>query len=76
MPYLTSENGILYVMDAAIKGQYTVRAALAATSLAVKCISVDSKSRPDANQVVQELEQLQDLENSENIRSETLQRVL
>ncbi|KAK1353256.1 Protein kinase domain-containing protein [Heracleum sosnowskyi] len=76
MPYLTSENGILYVMDAEIKGQYTIRAALGAFSLALKCISADPKSRPDANQVVQELEQLQDLENSENIRSETLQTVL
>ncbi|KAL8158154.1 receptor-like cytoplasmic kinase 176 [Apium graveolens] len=73
MPYLTSENGILYVMDADIKGQYTVRAAVGAFSLALKCISEDSKSRPDANQVVQELEQLQDLENSEIIRSEILQ---
>ncbi|KAK1387719.1 putative vascular endothelial growth factor receptor 2 (VEGFR2) [Heracleum sosnowskyi] len=71
-----TRNGILYVMDAEIKGQYTVRAALGAFSLALKCIAEDLKSRPDANKVVQELEQLQDLENSENIRSETLQTVL
>ncbi|KAK1387742.1 Receptor-like cytoplasmic kinase 176 [Heracleum sosnowskyi] len=48
--YLTSKHGVLYVMDVHIQGQYTVRAALRAASLALKCISVDPKSRPDASQ--------------------------
>lgn len=60
-PYLTSKQKVLHIMDADIKGQYTVRAALSASSLALKCISAANKSRPDANQVVKELEQLQDL---------------
>lgn len=60
------------VMDAHIEGQYTIRAALRAFSLVVKCLSVDPKSRPDAYEVVKELEQIQDLENFENIRSEAL----
>ncbi|XP_074339134.1 uncharacterized protein LOC141677205 isoform X2 [Apium graveolens] len=57
--YLTSKHGVLYVMDVHIQGQYTVKAALRAASLALKCLSVDSKSRPDASQVVEVLEHLQ-----------------
>ncbi|KAK1395211.1 Protein kinase APK1A chloroplastic [Heracleum sosnowskyi] len=60
-PYLTSKRTVLHCMDADIEGQYTVRAALKASSLALKCLSGVTKSRPDANQVVKELEQLQDL---------------
>lgn len=70
--YITSESRISHVMDAHIEGQYTIRAALRAFSLVVKCLSVDPKSRPDAYEVVKELEQIQDLENFENIRSEAL----
>lgn len=58
---LTREPTILDVMDADIQGQYTIEAALRASALALKCLSVDPKSRPNADQVVKELEQLQDL---------------
>ncbi|KAL8156107.1 hypothetical protein AgCh_001266 [Apium graveolens] len=51
--YLTSKHGVLYVMDVHIQGQYTVRAALRAASLALKCLSVHPKSRPDASQPLQ-----------------------
>ena len=57
----TREPTILDVMHADIRGQYTITAALRASSLALKCLYVDPKSRPEANQVVKELEQLQDL---------------
>lgn len=63
--YFTSESIIMDVMDADIRGQYTEEAALRASSLTLKCLSLDPKSRPDANQVVKLLEQLQDLENFE-----------
>ncbi|KAK1370692.1 putative serine/threonine-protein kinase PBL28 [Heracleum sosnowskyi] len=58
---LTREPTILDVVDADFQGQYSMEAALRASALALKCLSVDPKSRPDANQVVKELEQLQDL---------------
>ena len=58
MPYLTNKRKILHVMDERIKGQYTVRAALKASSLALKCLSKDRKSRPGSDQLVIELEQL------------------
>ncbi|KAL1825097.1 hypothetical protein ACET3Z_011875 [Daucus carota] len=73
-PYLTSKRRILYVMDARIQGQYTMAAALRAASLALKCLSVEPRSRPDMDQVVKALEQLQDMHNSGNSKSEGLQK--
>ncbi|KAK1400918.1 putative serine/threonine-protein kinase PBL10 [Heracleum sosnowskyi] len=61
-PNLTSKHRISHVMDANIKGQYTTRAALTLSSLALKCLSVDPKSRPDTKEVVKALEQLQEQE--------------
>ncbi|KAK1387749.1 putative serine/threonine-protein kinase PIX7 [Heracleum sosnowskyi] len=55
---LSKEHVISDIMDADIEGQYTEGAAEEAFSLAFKCTSRDSKSRPDAKQVVEELEQL------------------
>ncbi|KAK1355330.1 Receptor cytoplasmic kinase [Heracleum sosnowskyi] len=73
-PYLTSKRRIFYVMDARIQGQYTLAAALRATSLALKCLSVEPRSRPDMDQVVKALEQLQDMKISANSKSEVLQK--
>ena len=56
--YITSEFQIMDVIDADIQGQYTVDAALGVSSLTVECLSLNPKSRPDANQVVNVLEQL------------------
>ncbi|WOH16018.1 hypothetical protein DCAR_0935567 [Daucus carota subsp. sativus] len=56
--YITSEFQIMDVIDADIQGQYTVDAALRVSSLTLKCLSLNPKSRPDANQVVNVLEQL------------------
>ncbi|KAL1832484.1 hypothetical protein ACET3Z_002135 [Daucus carota] len=63
-PCLTSKRKILHVIDASMEGQYTVGAALAASLLALQCLSEDHNLRPDANQVVKALEQLQEFVNS------------
>ncbi|KAK1395212.1 hypothetical protein POM88_014268 [Heracleum sosnowskyi] len=63
-PYLTSQLKIMDIMDPDIQGQYTVKAASRAASIAHKCLSVHPERRPDANQVVKALKKLQDLENS------------
>lgn len=63
--FLSSNHKILQVMDADIEGQYTVKAARRAASLALKCLLVDPGSRANANQVVKALEQIQDLVNAE-----------
>lgn len=73
-PYLTNKRRIMYVMDARIQGQYTVAQALRAASLALKCLSVEPKSRPEMDQVVKDLEQLQDMKISVNGKSEGLQK--
>lgn len=64
MPYLTSKRKILHVMDARIKGQYTVREALKVSSLTHKCLSAEHKLRPGADEVVEALDQIADLRNS------------
>lgn len=61
------EHVISDIIDADIRGQYTERAALKAFSLALNCTSLYSISRPDAKQVVEELEQLLASINLENI---------
>lgn len=58
-PYLTSKRKILQVMDARIEGQYTLDAALKAAYLALQCLSIEPKLRPNMNTVVKALEQLQ-----------------
>ncbi|KAK1387756.1 putative serine/threonine-protein kinase PIX7 [Heracleum sosnowskyi] len=58
---LREEYVISDIMDADIKGQYTEGAAKEAFSLALRCTLLDSRLRPDAKQVVEELEQLLDL---------------
>lgn len=63
--FLSSNHKILQVMDADIEGQYTVKEALRAASLALKCLLVDPKLRADANQVVNAVEQLWDLVGAE-----------
>ena len=61
----------LDIMDAHIEGQYTVEEASIASSLAVRCTSQDPKSRPDAKQVAEELEQLLSLINSKDTHPTT-----
>lgn len=64
MPYLTSKRRILHVMDARIKGQYPLGGAVRAAAIAIKCLSVEPKSRPHMDEVVKALEHLQDFKDS------------
>lgn len=59
-PYLASKKSVIRVMDARIKGQYTLSGALKAATLALKCIAIEPKNRPEMDEVVKALEQLQD----------------
>ncbi|KAF8008960.1 hypothetical protein BT93_J0070 [Corymbia citriodora subsp. variegata] len=61
-PYLSSKRKIFHVMDARIRGQYSLSGALKAAAVAVKCLSLEPKSRPNMKQVLRALEQLQDSE--------------
>ncbi|KAM7489874.1 hypothetical protein LguiB_027358 [Lonicera macranthoides] len=63
MPYLTSKRRIFQVMDARIQGQYSLAVAARAGALAVKCLALDPKHRPNMGEVVKALEQLQELKD-------------
>uniref|UniRef100_A0A0D9WBY8 non-specific serine/threonine protein kinase n=1 Tax=Leersia perrieri TaxID=77586 RepID=A0A0D9WBY8_9ORYZ len=59
-PYLTSKRRIFRILDARLGGQYSLAKAQKAATLALRCISVEAKNRPNMEQVVAVLEQLQD----------------
>lgn len=59
-PYLSSKRRIFRVLDARIEGQYSLSKAMKVASLALQCLSGEPKLRPDMDEVVKALEQLQD----------------
>ncbi|GMN59484.1 hypothetical protein TIFTF001_028580 [Ficus carica] len=59
-PYLTSKRRVLNVMDTRLEGQYSLSLAQKAANLALQCLAIDSKYRPNMDEVVTTLEQLQD----------------
>ncbi|CAI9092395.1 OLC1v1027622C1 [Oldenlandia corymbosa var. corymbosa] len=73
-PYLASKRRIFQVMDVRIEGQYSLRGAARAAALAVKCLSTEPKYRPNMEEVVKALEQLQDLDAGGSIKSEATRK--
>jgi hypothetical protein len=59
-PYLTNKRRVLHVMDARLEGQYTLSLAQKAANLALQCLAIEPKYRPNMDEVVTILEQLQD----------------
>ncbi|XP_057778897.1 receptor-like cytoplasmic kinase 176 [Salvia miltiorrhiza] len=59
-PYLTNKRRIFRVMDNRIEGQYSVDLAVKAATLALQCISMDPRPRPNMDEVISALEQLHD----------------
>ncbi|KAM1579503.1 hypothetical protein ACFXTI_041429 [Malus domestica] len=64
-PYLASKRKFIQIFDVRVEGQYSLGEALRAVSLAIRCLAVDPKSRPNMNDVVKALEQLQEPIDSE-----------
>jgi len=62
-PYLSSKRKIFRVLDPRLGSQYSLTGAHKAAQLALQCLSMDSKCRPNMEQVVAALEQLQDLKD-------------
>ncbi|XP_076947975.1 putative serine/threonine-protein kinase PBL11 [Bidens hawaiensis] len=58
--YLRSEEKMLHIMDPSIEGQYSSAIATQAILLAMRCLMKDSELRPDADELVRELEQMQE----------------
>ncbi|KAJ9180708.1 hypothetical protein P3X46_008921 [Hevea brasiliensis] len=65
-PYLTNKRKILHVLDTRLDGQYSLSRAQKLANLALKCLDVEPKFRPNMDEVVKELEQLQESNKKEN----------
>lgn len=59
-PLLTSKRRVSQVMDARIGGQYLQLDAMKVANLAHQCLSAEPKLRPNMEEVVTALQQLQD----------------
>ncbi|KAH6805879.1 protein kinase 1B [Perilla frutescens var. frutescens] len=73
-PYLTNKRRIFRVMDTRIEGQYSVDRALKAATLALQCISMDPRSRPNMDEVVKALEQLLDSKDASKAEKKEMQK--
>lgn len=62
-PYLTNKRRIFRVMDPRLEGQYLLDQAQKAANLALQCLAVEPKFRPNMDEVVTALEQLQEQRN-------------
>ncbi|XP_059666257.1 receptor-like cytoplasmic kinase 176 isoform X2 [Cornus florida] len=72
-PYLASKRKMLRIMDPRIEGQYSPGGALRAVTIAIKCLANEPKFRPNVNEVVKGLEQIQELKDTESPRSGSVQ---
>uniref|UniRef100_A0A7N1A7A0 non-specific serine/threonine protein kinase n=1 Tax=Kalanchoe fedtschenkoi TaxID=63787 RepID=A0A7N1A7A0_KALFE len=59
-PYVGSRRKMFAIMDARIQGQYPTSAAHKAANLAVQCVAIEPRLRPNMKQVVSVLERLQE----------------
>lgn len=59
MPYLRKEK-VSRIMDTRIQGQYSSKSAKIIGNLVIQCLSIDPRFRPNMDEVVSTLEQLQD----------------
>ncbi|XP_061340585.1 probable serine/threonine-protein kinase PBL9 isoform X2 [Gastrolobium bilobum] len=57
-PYLANKRKIFRVLDSRLEGQYSTEEAYKAATLALRCLSTESKFRPNMDEVVTTLEQL------------------
>ncbi|KAG1371706.1 receptor-like cytoplasmic kinase [Cocos nucifera] len=63
-PYLANKKKIFRILDTRLGGQYSLGGAQKAAALALQCLSIDSKCRPNMDAVVSALEQLQDAKDT------------
>ncbi|KAJ4827369.1 putative serine/threonine-protein kinase pbl9 [Turnera subulata] len=65
-PYLANKRKIFRILDNRLDGQYSMEVAFKAATLALRCLSTDAKFRPNMDEVVTALEQLQDSKDSKS----------
>ncbi|KAL3530752.1 hypothetical protein ACH5RR_010074 [Cinchona calisaya] len=68
-PYLTNKRKIFRILDNRLEGQYSLYVAYRAANLAFRSISMDPRFRPNMDEIVKELEQIQESNSREKIGS-------
>ncbi|KAK4784737.1 hypothetical protein SAY86_019105 [Trapa natans] len=68
-PYMANKRKVFRMLDSRLEGQYAMEDAQKASVLALQCLSMDMKFRPNMDKVVATLEQLQAPEGSEACKS-------
>lgn len=58
-PYLSNKRKILRVLDNRLEGQYELDGAYKVATLSLRCLATEAKLRPNMDEVVTNLEQLQ-----------------
>lgn len=58
-PYLSNKRKILRVLDNRLEGQYELDDAYKVATLSLRCLATEAKLRPNMDEVVTNLEQLQ-----------------
>jgi serine/threonine protein kinase len=66
-PLLIHNRKLFKIIDPRVEGQYSTKVAIEVAALAYKCLSQNPKGRPVMNQVVQTLQSLQDLPESQDL---------
>uniref|UniRef100_A0A7N0ZVP7 non-specific serine/threonine protein kinase n=1 Tax=Kalanchoe fedtschenkoi TaxID=63787 RepID=A0A7N0ZVP7_KALFE len=74
-PYVGSRRKTMAIMDARIQGQYTMSVAHKAASLAVQCVAIEPRLRPNMKQVVSILEHLQESPDTAGSQGTRVHRV-
>ncbi|KAG6417988.1 hypothetical protein SASPL_120185 [Salvia splendens] len=59
-PFLPNKRKVFRIMDNRLEGQYSMEVAQKVANLALRCISLEPKLRPNMQDVVKELEQIKD----------------
>ncbi|KAE9618072.1 putative transferase, protein kinase RLK-Pelle-RLCK-VIIa-2 family [Lupinus albus] len=73
-PYLSNKRRVFRVMDPRLEGQYSNNRAQVAATLAMQCLSMEPKCRPNMDEVVKALEQLQDSKDTQKKRADQKER--
>ncbi|CAN0854194.1 Probable serine/threonine-protein kinase PBL9 [Linum grandiflorum] len=69
-PYIGSKRKVIKILDNRLEGQYTVEVAFKTASLALRCISIEAKLRPNMEEVVRTLEDIIELNEMNNSGSD------
>ncbi|XP_057871842.1 probable serine/threonine-protein kinase PBL11 isoform X1 [Cryptomeria japonica] len=69
-PYLNDKRKLFRVMDTRLEGQYAMKGATKAATLALHCLSSEAKHRPLMTEVVETLEQLQNVKEMSKFQTE------